>query len=175
MAEIDIDFSLLKTGDEKKTHPVWNYFFELKCPGVTDQIKCKSCLYETSDKNPQVLIAHIKKDHSDGGAKSLWNKLEKESNEFIKHKNNQKLNSLMAGIRGNKQQVLEELSKQVATFGSVTMDKNDIVGLLQTFANKVNPSEASSIGLYIFIFIHLFWGYQKMCRQKIMTKFFAFF
>uniref|UniRef100_A0AC34FA45 BED-type domain-containing protein n=1 Tax=Panagrolaimus sp. ES5 TaxID=591445 RepID=A0AC34FA45_9BILA len=149
MADFDTDYSFLKRG-RKKTHPVWNYFFELKCPGVTDQIKCKSCLYETSDKNPQVLITHIKKDHSEegGGTRSLWNKLEKESNEFIKYKNNQKLSSLMSGIRGSSSKqigVLEELSKQVATFGSVTMDKNDIVGLLQTFANKVDPREASSI------------------------------
>uniref|UniRef100_A0AC35G017 BED-type domain-containing protein n=1 Tax=Panagrolaimus sp. PS1159 TaxID=55785 RepID=A0AC35G017_9BILA len=133
----------------KKSHPVWNYFVDLKssASGGTEQIsKCKNCSFETSDKNPQIFISHIKTSHSEGGRRSLWNCLEKESNEFIKSKNNQKLNSLMAGIRGTKQAgVLEELSKQVATFGSVTMDKDDIVGLLQTFANKVDPNDASSI------------------------------
>jgi hypothetical protein len=105
MAESESEFSLSKMG-RKKSHPIWNYFVDLKssASGGTEQIsKCKNCSFETSDKNPQILISHIKTSHSEGGRRSLWNCLEKESNEFIKSKNNQKLNSLMAGIRGTKQ------------------------------------------------------------------------
>ena len=57
------------------------------------------------------------------------------------------MNSLASGLRGNMPAgVFEELSKHVAAFGSVTMDKNDIVGLLQSFANKVDSKDGTSLG-----------------------------